>query len=394
MQISYWFRKSESKSNTQKGTIQAEIKIDGVKSPPFSTEITCERHNWDVQEKCFVGKNSSTREKALRNFELRMRQILSSLEEQSPNEFIHPKKIIEVHKHDKAQNRNLAKIFTMPDAIKFYNNLRSELAKSDKLSDETTDSDTKYSKNVLKFLKDTNRISKAAAGFDQAVMDEFVHWMNVRKMTPYYINRHIMYIKAVHKQAYKRDVIKYKPIQETKLLKVKQKLPVVLEPWEVERIYTYQFKESLQVVADAWIFCQETSLSYKDYYNLKNNNLEEDSDGVIWIILDRQKTGETQMIPLSQIALDIIQKYGISDQLPRRSNQTMNVNLKEIAKYCDIDKDLKFHTARKSFVHKALNYKGMRDVTIAQTVGWSDTKMLKYYARINREAIKKEFFEK
>jgi integrase len=101
------------------------------------------------------------------------------------------------------------------------------------------------------------------------------------------------------------------------------------------------------------------------------------------------------MTPLSDRALEIIKKYGGSlAGLPKRSNQTMNVNLKEIAKYAGVNSKLHFHMARKSYVHNALNYKGMRDVTIAQTVGWSDTKMLKVYARINRNAIIKEFFKK
>ena len=34
----------------------------------------------------------------------------------------------------------------------------------------------------------------------------------------------------------------------------------------------------------------------------------------------------------------------------------------------------------------------MREITIAQIMGWSTTKPLKIYARINKNAIVKEFF--
>ncbi len=394
MQINYWFRKSTK--NPELGNLQAVIKIDGVESKPFSTGIDCEKKNWNHDHKCFEGKGSAQKEKALHNFEQRMRMILTTLEAENPNQFIHPSKMIELHRNDKASRKKPQEIFTMPDAIRFYNDLRKELNKAGQLDDETLENDTKYANNVLKFLREKNRITKAAVDFDLSVMDEFIHYMKVLGRKPYYINRHIMWIKSVHKQAYKRNKISFKPVEDMDLLKVKQELPKVLEPWEVDKVYEYKFKKSLQEVADAWVFCQETSFSYADYISLRDEFLNVDDEGIYWIIFPRDKVEENNyMTPLSARALEIIDKYGGSlEGLPKRSNQTMNASLKEIAKYAGVNSKLHFHMARKSYVHNALNYKGMRDVTIAQTVGWSDTKMLKVYARINRVSIVREFFKK
>jgi site-specific recombinase XerD len=120
-------------------------------------------------------------------------------------------------------------------------------------------------------------------------MDEFIHYMKVLGRKPYYINRHIMWIKSVHKQAYKRNKISFKPVEDMDLLKVKQELPKVLERWEVDKVYEYKFKKSLQEVADAWVFCQETSFSYADYISLRDEFLNVDDEGIYWIIFPREK---------------------------------------------------------------------------------------------------------
>lgn len=393
MEIIYWFRKSDR--NPEAGTLQAQIRIDGVVSKPFTTGIDCLRKNWNVEEKCFEGKNSSQKEKALKAFERRMYDILSTLEAQTPNKFIHPAKIIEVHRKDRQKNKEVIKFFTMPDAFRLYSKLREELSNAEQLDSETLESDQKYIKNILRFLEETKRLTLPATSINESVMDEFVHWMLVKKRTNYYINRHLMLVKRVQKLCHKRGLMDFLPVDGMGNLKVKEKLPVVLEPWEVEKLCNHQFPEALQAVADAWIFCQETSFAYTDYVSLKNEYLQEDDEGIVWIVRERNKTDERHLVPLSDRALQIIAKYGGDlESLPRRCNQTVNSYLKEIAKYAGVNPKLNFHMARKTFVHNSLNYKGMRDVTIAQTVGWSSTKMLKVYARINRESIKREFFGK
>ncbi|MDI9865678.1 hypothetical protein QM480_15140 [Flectobacillus sp. DC10W] len=217
MQLNYWFRKSTK--NPELGNLQAVIKIDGVESKPFSTGIDCEK-KWNHFHKCFEGKGSAQKEKALHNLEQRMRTILTTLEAEFPNEFIHPSKIVEIHRNDKASRKKPQDVFTMPDAIRFYNTLRQELNEAGQLDDETLENDFKYGKNVLKFLKETNRMSKAAVDFNLSVMDEFIHYMKVLGRKPYYINRHIMWIKSIHKQAYKRDKIGFKPVEDMDLLTI------------------------------------------------------------------------------------------------------------------------------------------------------------------------------
>lgn len=392
MQIKYWFRKS--RTSAEIGAIQAVITIDGVSSTPISTGIQTERKNWNGDTYSFEGKGSAAKEKALHQFEIRMKMILQSLEAENPGEFIHPTKIAEVHLSDKLANKAPLKRFTMSDAIRLHLKLRRELMQAGHFTAETIENDEKYANNVIKFLRETGKLALAATSFNTVVETEFKHYMLTQGKASYYINRHLMFIKKCHKAALDNGHIKVLPLNESPLLKVKQKDPIVIEPWVVRKIEKTKFNSTLQPVADAWLFCQETSFAYIDYMSLKNDYLEQDDEGQHWIVIPRDKTENKHYTPMSKKAMAIVEKYGSLEQLPRRANSTMNKNLKEIAKFAEVDIALQFHMSRKAFAHNSLNYREMQDITVASAMGLRDTKTLKYYARVSKQRIKSEFFKK
>jgi integrase len=106
----------------------------------------------------------------------------------------------------------------------------------------------------------------------------------------------------------------------------------------------------LEQVRDIFTFSCFTGLAYIDVFNLRENNIRTVSDGSLWVIGKRVKTGVSYRVPLLDIPKMVIAKYKGTlpdgELLPIISNQKMNAYLKEIADICQIDKNLSFHMRR------------------------------------------------
>ena len=68
-------------------------------------------------------------------------------------------------------------------------------------------------------------------------------------------------------------------------------------------------KKSYELIRDLFIFCCFTGLSWRDMYNLTEENLQTSFDGHLWIKTNRQKTGVESNIRLLDVPKHIIEKY-------------------------------------------------------------------------------------
>ena len=68
-------------------------------------------------------------------------------------------------------------------------------------------------------------------------------------------------------------------------------------------------KKSFELIRDLFIFCCFTGLSWRDMYNLTEENLQTSFDGHLWIKTNRQKTGVESNIRLLDVPRHIIEKY-------------------------------------------------------------------------------------
>jgi site-specific recombinase XerD len=153
-------------------------------------------------------------------------------------------------------------------------------------------------------------------------------------------------------------------------------------------------------------------INFTDIANLKHNNL---IDNEIHYI--RQKTKKKMEIPLSNEALQIINKYQKNDlfnanknnylfpildtkihktpiQIDNRTKKVLrkiNANLKLIAKLADIKADLTTYVARHSFA-TVLKKSGVNIPLISETLGHSDIKTTQIYLdSFDNEQIKDAF---
>ena len=101
-------------------------------------------------------------------------------------------------------------------------------------------------------------------------------------------------------------------------------------------------------------------MAYIDVYNLTYDKIVTVEDRK-WSITKRYKTSIDENVMLLDIPLAIIRKYydigGKGGKVfPMMSNQRINSYLKEIADLCGIKKNLTFHMAKHSLIHKLLYF--------------------------------------
>lgn len=153
-------------------------------------------------------------------------------------------------------------------------------------------------------------------------------------------------------------------------------------------------KSSLRLVRDVFIFSCYTGLSYIEIKNLKRSDIVTGIDGEQWIMVRRQKTKTPVKLPLLDEANAILEKY--SDYpteknhyslLPVFSNQKINKYLKEIAKLCNIEKNLTFHVARHTFATTIALLNDVPIETVSKILGHTKLSTTQKYARVIEKKI-------
>lgn len=194
------------------------------------------------------------------------------------------------------------------------------------------------------------------------------------------------------KEAINRGYCTYDPYITFRPKKGKSADPIYLDEQELEIIKNYDLSEqtesdSLTRVKDLFVFQCYTGLAYVDLMAFDPRADISEIDGYKVIRSNRTKTEQGFISVLLPDAIDILEKYDY--QLPRISNQKYNAYLKLVALYI-IDKDTKqqlitkkltTHVARHTFGTYLVN-KGVPYETVARTMGHSNTRMTKHYAKM------------
>lgn len=194
------------------------------------------------------------------------------------------------------------------------------------------------------------------------------------------------------KEAINRGYCTYDPYITFRPKKGKSADPIYLDEEELTIIKNYDLSEqtesdSLTRVKDLFVFQCYTGLAYVDLMAFDARADISEIDGYKVIRSNRTKTEQGFISVLLPDAIDILEKYDY--QLPRISNQKYNAYLKLVGLYI-IDKDTKeqlitkkltTHVARHTFGTYLVN-KGVPYETVARTMGHSNTRMTKHYAKM------------
>lgn len=167
---------------------------------------------------------------------------------------------------------------------------------------------------------------------------------------------------------------------------------------EIAAIRNKEFSgKGLNLVRDMFVFICYTGLAYIDIYNLTKEQLSIGIDGSLWIITNRQKTGNASNIPLFPIAEEIIKRYEnhplVSNSgklLPVYTNQKVNEYLKTIAENCGINKKLTFHCARHTFATTVTLANNVSMESVSKMLGHKSIKTTQHYAKILDSKVSKD----
>ena len=192
------------------------------------------------------------------------------------------------------------------------------------------------------------------------------------------------------KEAINRGYCSYDPYITFKPKKGKSADPTYLDEEELEILKNYDLSketesDSLTRVKDLFVFQCFTGLAYVDLMSFKQEDISE-LDGYKVIRSNRRKTEQAFITVLLPDAINILEKYDY--QLPKISNQKYNAYLKLVGLYVKdgnnkraITKKLTTHVARHTYGTYLVN-KGVPYETVARTMGHSNTKMTKHYAKM------------
>lgn len=152
------------------------------------------------------------------------------------------------------------------------------------------------------------------------------------------------------------------------------------------------YTNGLKLTRDLFLFSCFTGLRYGDVMNLKRENIFDNGSRIIMIT---QKTKRKLEVPINRDAKLLLMKnkYMIKKGFifPRRTNVSVNRDLKIIATIAGIYKKVTFHVGRHSF-GSILAKQGAHACFIMKLMGHSDIKMTSRYVNSDEETLKEIMF--
>ncbi|MFP8488815.1 tyrosine-type recombinase/integrase [Gracilimonas sp. Q87] len=373
-------RKDRKRKKDGKSQLYLRFKENGTIAKTKSLGLYVHYNDWD-SDKQRLRKDSE---------DVKINEILSAVETRLQKEYqqcvvdqdVHAERLVKVideedetvtlisifEDHNNRMSNQIGKNFTVSTHKKYkttLNHVRSFLKEIGKKDVDVTKISTPFLYNFEEYLKNN--------GCSQNTASKYLTHL-----------RKVVYIAI--KKGHKKDnpFIDYNFTYE-------KKSPKFLTGNELQRIQQKEFDiERLGYIKDLFLFACETGLSFSDLMSLKEEDIQEDSDGDQFIYTHRIKTGNGFTVPLSKSAKQLIEKYeSLPTLLPTISNQKMNAYLKEIADLCKITKKLTSHVARHTFATQMIT-KGVALETVKEMLGHSRMSSTEIYAKVTPIKIKKE----
>lgn len=206
------------------------------------------------------------------------------------------------------------------------------------------------------------------------------------------INKNLKVIKVYISLAMKREIIKKSPFDEIKIKRVHPEI-IFLDKDELDKlIVNYKknmFPERLRPTVRRFLFSCFTSLRISDSLALTFDNIIGTT-----LVVKPQKTSDLNKIiriPLKQAAMELLseskEKKGLV--FPKRAEQSINRDLKEIFNLIGIKKDIKTHSARHTFA--TMYYRLTRDIVgLQKLLGHSDLEHTLIYTHVVDTDIEEE----
>ncbi|MVM34951.1 tyrosine-type recombinase/integrase [Spirosoma sp. HMF4905] len=383
------FKLRRNKKNPQsQATLYCRIKLDGLHANDFSTFITVMPGDWDSEAQRIKGRTLRTHDDNLRLTQIHSDITRIFLQFQQGDEMLSAQRLADLF------TGKQQKTYTYWELVDLF---EAHVEATYKNKGTRRNYKTRID-NIRLFLTENNLTKLTADRFNLGQADSFVRWMKARGLDHQYIVRHTQILKNITEDAVRREIL---PLDKLAAFKLKKKEKVntkhlTLE--EINRLATFDWRPEMRRIVDLFLFSIYTGLHYEDAQTLQADDLRIGIDGRMWLFKERGKYAESeffvneaiQLVPLNQPALDLIEKYGGVETLPKISNSGFNDWLKQIQHMASIKTNLTVKIARKTFTDVMLNELGVSEESVAAMLGHSTTRHVKYYGKASERRVARE----
>jgi site-specific recombinase XerD len=357
LQIRFVFDRKRQATNTKKGLLQIEVRIQRTSKKVFISTGIHLLANQFSDKNGFVCKNHNNSilitGKATRIF----REIEA---------FCLSEKCISIL-DVKNWNKNES------DVHSFIEFMKTELRKRN-----PTWATIDHHNVLIRRLEEFEKI-KTFSDLTYKNISDFDGYLRKKIKSSATLNKRHCALRQYIRQAINMDLLKKDPYSLFKMPPKKSKEPVFLEENEIYSILKYETKiEKLEHARDLFIFQIFTGLAYIDMVKFDNSSVVI-VEGKKIIKSNRQKTDESFISLLLPEAEKILIKYAY--KLPIISNQKYNDYLKLLQAGSGISKNLTSHVARHTYATYLLN-KGIPLHSVSRAMGHSSTRMTEHYAKL------------
>lgn len=149
------------------------------------------------------------------------------------------------------------------------------------------------------------------------------------------------------------------------------------------------------IVRDIFVFCTFTGLAYADVRKLTCDDIHTDSNGDMWIIDKRQKTGTQFRVQLLPVARELVEKYrrlapADGAVFPVPAYNSFRVSLQTIARRAGLSFIPTTHVGRHSFATSVCLSQGVPIETVSKMLGHKHITTTQIYAKITNDKIKRD----
>lgn len=262
--------------------------------------------------------------------------------------------------------------------------------------------------HIQDFAKSKRRKSFDFLDIDMNFYDGFTSYLtNVKGFKPNTIGKYISAIKTFLKHAETKGYEVCKAYQSDSFKRQKVDVDhVYLNETELMKLKNFDLSDNprLDKVRDLFLLGAYTGLRFSDYREITPEKIVKNEKGDFNIRLNQRKTGGLVVVPCTNLALEILNKYQM--KLPKSpSNQNTNEYLKELCQMVGFDQITAFtevkggktydvilpkwqristHTARRSFATNAYK-RGIQTKAIMQITGHKNEMSFYKYIVVGKE---------
>ena len=223
-------------------------------------------------------------------------------------------------------------------------------------------------------------------------VEDFDFYLRVNVgMSPETVEKRIRNLKRIVRRAINKEIIRRNPFAD-----FKTKKPEAARKWlskeDLDKIMQTPIEhKGVNLVRNLFIFSVFTGLAYTDVRNLTWDDIVTEKNGMQWIRQKRKKTGTEACVPLMDIPLSILNKYGSftkKGKVFRVGTYSLIVfYLEDLQKICKLKTHLTYHMARHTWATQICLTNGVSIETLSRTMGHLNISTTQIYAKITTQKI-------